>query len=128
MSRVVRESIEIMQQVDQKTKFNFYLWVFVYAPVLVISTMVFLGLSYEGVPKNEDGDLHNLFLWASAIPMLIFVLYLIKKTFTKKVEPINNGKKDFPNALHLVATLFTAGAWSIGWLVMYLTRNKSIYN
>lgn len=128
MSRAVRESIETLQQIDHKTKFNFYLWLFVYAPILVISTMVFLGLSYEGVPRNEEPDLYNLFLWFSATPMLLFVLYLIKRTFTKKVEPISNGKKDFPNGLHLVATLFTAGAWSIGWLVMFLKRNKAIYN
>ena len=126
--RLVKDNIEIMQQIDHKTKFNFYLWVLIYAPILIISTIAFFGLYFEGLPKNEDANLYNTMLIVLAIPMVSFVIYLIKKTFTTKEEVIINGKKDYPNGFHLIATFFTGGFWAIGWLLMYLKRDKTIYN
>lgn len=128
MGRAIRESIEIMQQVDHKTKFNFYLWLLVYAPILIISTIAFFGLYFEGLPKNEDAEFYNIALVVLAIPMVLFFLFGIKRVLFTKNEVILNGKKDFPNGFHLIATLITGGFWSIGWLLMYLNRNKNIYN
>lgn len=124
----IRESIAIMQKVDHKTKFNFFLWLCVYSPILIITSIAFFGLINEGLPANENPNIYYTMLSVLVIPMVLFALYLIKRSFFKKTEVISSGKKDYPNGFHLIATLLTGGFWAIGWAFMYLKRNKTIYN
>lgn len=38
------------------------------------------------------------------------------------------GKIDYPWGWHLILTILTGGMWLFVWLILYLSRNKNIYN
>lgn len=40
----------------------------------------------------------------------------------------SNGKATYPWGFHLFLTLITGGAWGIVWLIMYLLRDRNVYN